>query len=60
MTQIYTHSELEAQTLLLHAGIVGLSTSSERASPHWSGNYIIALAEKIKAERAVVGMKEKP
>lgn len=53
----YTMGEIEAQALLTDAGIIPMTTNNDK-DPSWAGNYIIALAEKIKAERAVVAMNK--
>ena len=57
MRCFYTWSELTALELLVRAGEV-LLTTSNRFNPHDAGNYVIELAEKIKAERSVAAMFE--
>ena len=52
--QVYTCGELRAFLL-----IGGGSATDSIYSPHQAGNEIIALAEQIKAERAIMAM-EKP
>ena len=49
----YTYSELEAQMLL---GI-GINSTESTYTPHDAGNDIIELAERIKADRAIMAMK---
>jgi hypothetical protein len=56
MKIIFTQADFEAQALLEQAGILGRST--EFQNPTDAGNKIIALAEKIKAERSVVAMQK--
>jgi hypothetical protein len=51
--QRYTHGELKAYQLLG----CGSSTDSKQG-PHDAGNEIIALAEQIKAERAIMAMEQ--
>ncbi len=53
----YTWGELEAQRLLTDVGIIPMTTDNDK-DPSWAGNYIIALSEKIKAERAVAAMNK--
>jgi len=48
-SEIYTWSELEAMRL------VGYPYVKDK-NPHDAGNEIILLAEKIKADRAILGM----
>jgi hypothetical protein len=50
----YTQSEIEAWKLLMRAGEIPLSTDS--IDYHVAGNRIIYLAERIKAERNIIGM----
>ena len=56
-TRTYTWGEVEAQELLSIANIIPMTTDNGK-DPSWAGNYIIALAEKIKAERAVISMNK--
>jgi hypothetical protein len=48
-------AEIEASKLLT-GKVAGFGNSTNARSPHEAGNYIIQLAEKIKAERAVITM----
>ena len=50
----YTQSEIEAWKLLMRAGEIPIDTFS--VDYHAAGNRIIYLAERIKAERSVIGM----
>jgi hypothetical protein len=59
MSDIYTHSEIKAYLILMQVGQIPMATNNTH-TPHSAGNYIIALAEAIKAERAVVAMREQP
>lgn len=52
--ETFTPGELEAMRIL---GMGGMLTANG-TSPHEDGNTIIALAEQIKAERAVCGMEK--
>ena len=52
--QVYTYSEIEAMNL-----IGWPSATDSKFTPHDAGNQVIALAEQIKAERAIMTM-EKP
>jgi len=52
----YTISEIKALSLLIDNGIIPLTTHGTKDA-HWAGNYIIELAEKIKAERAILAIK---
>lgn len=56
-TRTYTWGEVEAQELLSIANIIPMTTDNKK-DPSWAGNYIIALSEKIKAERAVAAMNK--
>ena len=53
-TMQFTQAEVEAWKLLMRAGEIPLSTDS--IDYHTAGNRIIYLAERIKAERSVIGM----
>lgn len=56
--EIVVHSEITAAHLLWPPyGMKGGSNQSGSAEFHEAGNRIIALAEQIKAERAVAGMQ---
>jgi hypothetical protein len=46
-------SELEASMILTRANVGGFDMSTKSKTLHEAGNYIILLAEKIKAERMV-------
>ena len=48
----YTDSELQAQILL---GI-GMNSTDSTYTPHNAGNDVIELAERIKADRAIMAM----
>lgn len=52
-SEICTKSEIEAYMLVSDDGSASISTFDV----HKAGNKIIALAEQIKAERAIVSMK---
>ena len=55
---VFTKADYEAQMLYYKLGDFN-TTSSKFNSPTDSGNKIIALAEKIKAERSVISMQDK-
>ena len=55
-TRIYTYGELQAFSLLTSAGIIPMSTMTEKDSK-WAAEYILQLAEKIKNERANAAME---
>jgi hypothetical protein len=57
MNAIYTQPEIIAYMMLIQICHIPTATNNPH-TPHSAGNYIIALAEAIKAERAVVAMKE--
>lgn len=52
-TRTYTISEMEAQRLIGK----GFSSTDSKYTAHDAGNEVIALAEQIKAERAVIAME---
>ena len=54
-TRIYTRSEMNAKLLMGK----GINDTASTYTPHDAGNEIIALAEQIKAERAVAAMEKK-
>ena len=56
-TRTYCWAEFEAYELLTEVGVIPMSTDNTKDAS-WAGNYIIALAEKIKAERAVATMNK--
>jgi len=51
----FTQADLEAHYLLRDAGEISLTTNN-RVTPIQSGNKIIELAEKIKAQRLAKAM----
>ena len=51
-------AEVEAYYLLVRAGNIIRSTDEPLSSYNDAGNYIIALAEKIKSQRAVCAMQK--
>ena len=53
---VFTHAEIKASLLLYGKYGKGGSTNSDPNDIHKAANEIIALAEQIKAERAVAGM----
>jgi hypothetical protein len=54
--KITTWADIEAENLLIKAGVVPMTTKQH--SPTQSGNYIIALAEKIKAQRLTLAIQK--
>lgn len=54
----FTMADIEATNLLREAGMVPLATD-KHISFCDCGNFIIALAERIKAERLIVAMKRR-
>ena len=60
VVDIQTWGEIQAWRMLGRLGEHGGYTTTDpsaQMTPHEAGNKIIALAEQIKAERAVVAMK---
>ena len=55
-TDYIVWSELVANSILMRANVSGFELSTDRCSAHEAGNYIILLAARIQAERAVAGM----
>ena len=56
MTITFTMGDLQAENLLIKAGIV--PTTTKQHLPTQSGDFIIALAEKIKAQRMTLAMQK--